>query len=240
MSWYRMHRGWMDDRLWSRDKYSKREAWCWIIENAMFKEYKDFVKGQAVLVPRGSMIFTERQLSDKWGWGRQQVRTFLKHLKADEKITVNLTQGITQISVMNYNTYQEKPPTDNQQVTQEQPKTNPLNKNDKNGKKEKNSIITPISPSKGKRKTSWSDSFIPSKENATKYWKDKGRSDLSYDEQMDKFKTFCLANGKTYVDWESGWRTWYCNAIKYNKPETEKKLTALEMAKIRMKERECV
>jgi len=125
MSWYRMHREWMEDRLWRYEKYSKREAWCWLIENAKFDDYKDFIKGEKVIIPRGSLVQTERQLAKKWKWGRQKVRTFLKTLEKDEKIVVNLTQKLTQISIMNYSTYQETQPNEkpagNPAVTQEQP-----------------------------------------------------------------------------------------------------------------------
>lgn len=115
----------MEDRLWKHKKYSKREAWCWLIENANYDDCEDFVKGKIIKIPRGTLIKTERQLADKWKWGRQRVRTFLKTLQKDEKIVLKLTQRLTQISIMNYNIYQEsqpnKEPSDNPKITQQQP-----------------------------------------------------------------------------------------------------------------------
>lgn len=117
----------MDDRMWKYAKYSKREAWCWLIETANYEDYDDFIKGESVKIPRGSLVKTERQLAHKWKWGRQKVRTFLKTLEKDKKIILNLTQKLTQISIMNYNTYQESQPknkpSDNPAITQQQPTT---------------------------------------------------------------------------------------------------------------------
>lgn len=125
MSWYRMHRGWMEDDLWKYNKYSSREAWCWLIENANFEDREEFTNGELVKIDRGSLVQTERQLAKKWKWGRQKVRTFLKNLKKVGKIDVKLTHKITQIYVLNYDTYQkEQPkeqPMDNPAITQQQP-----------------------------------------------------------------------------------------------------------------------
>lgn len=125
MGWYRMHRGWMEDDLWKYNKYSSREAWCWLIENAKYEDEEEFIAGELVKIERGSLVQTERQLAKKWKWGRQKVRTFLKNLKKVGKVDVKLTQKITQIYVLNYNTYQkEQPkeqPTDNPAITQQQP-----------------------------------------------------------------------------------------------------------------------
>lgn len=125
MSWYRMHRGWMEDDLWQYDKYSTREAWCWLIENAKFDDTEEFINGELVKIKRGSLVQTERQLAKKWKWGRQKVRTFLKNLQKVSKIDVNLTQHLTQISIIKYDTYQKtqpnEQPSDNPAVTQQQP-----------------------------------------------------------------------------------------------------------------------
>jgi uncharacterized protein YdaU (DUF1376 family) len=77
------------------------------------------------------------------------------------------------------------------------------------------------SPAKaGKRKTSLSPNFILSKkkaELALRYWSGKGRTDLDVREIFEQFTTYCKANGKTYVDWDSAWQTWYVNAVKFER-----------------------
>jgi len=52
--------------------------------------------------------------------------------------------------------------------------------------------------------------------NAEKYWRGKGRSDLDVTEIVDEFVEYCLANGKTFIDWSRAWGTWYRKSVKFN------------------------
>jgi len=81
----------------------------------------------------------------------------------------------------------------------------------------------PIVPQGGKRKTQLPKSFIPSKQAAETYWQANGRGDLDYTDQSDKFITYCKANGTKYLDWQAGWKTWYCNAVKFNRKQVQKR-----------------
>ena len=56
--------------------------------------------------------------------------------------------------------------------------------------------------------------------NAVIYWDSKERKDLDPQEEFNKFTTYCKANGSKYVDWNAAWRTWYTNAVKFNKAPT--------------------
>lgn len=38
VGWYKMQRGWMDSPVFGKAVYSEREAWIWLIENAVFSE----------------------------------------------------------------------------------------------------------------------------------------------------------------------------------------------------------
>lgn len=73
-----------------------------------------------------------------------------------------------------------------------------------------------IMPKKAKN-TSLHVDFIPCKNAAVSYWKTRGRTDLSYEFIADEFKTYCLANGKRYTDWNAAWKTWYCNSVKFQR-----------------------
>ena len=83
--------------------------------------------------------------------------------------------------------------------------------------------IPPIPPKRGKCKSQWPKDFIPSKVAAEKYWSDRDRQDLNYDDEAQQFKDWCIANGKKYLDWEAAWRTRYTNAVKYNKKPFDNK-----------------
>lgn len=59
---------------------------------------------------------------------------------------------------------------------------------------------------------------------AENYWASKNRSDLSAIEEFEKFVAHHRSHGETYLDWDATWKTWYCNAPKFNKPP----LTAIQ------------
>lgn len=53
---------------------------------------------------------------------------------------------------------------------------------------------------------------------AVTYWKTKNRPDLDPAGEFQKFINHFTANGKRMADWDACWRTWYTNAITFNKP----------------------
>lgn len=53
---------------------------------------------------------------------------------------------------------------------------------------------------------------------ATKYWQSKGRSDLDPIDAFERFKTYHASKGSMMADWSAAWRTWYSNAVNFNKP----------------------
>ncbi len=71
-----------------------------------------------------------------------------------------------------------------------------------------------------KRKRSLPEDFIldgEKKDLAINYWLKKNRADLDVDEIFEQFTTYCQANGKSYLDWDAAWRTWYVNAVKFER-----------------------
>lgn len=57
---------------------------------------------------------------------------------------------------------------------------------------------------------------------ARNYWDLKNRSDLGdqVDEIAGGFRDHALRDDVRHVNWDAAWRTWYCNAMKFNKKET--------------------
>lgn len=52
---------------------------------------------------------------------------------------------------------------------------------------------------------------------AITYWREQGRYDLDVRLEADKFRDNKLADGRTHKDWRAAWRTWYRNAVKFNR-----------------------
>lgn len=72
------------------------------------------------------------------------------------------------------------------------------------------------------KKTKLPTDFQLSAELATKatiYWQDKQREDLCHrvQEIFDQFLTHHIQHGKTMACWNSAWKTWYTNAVKFER-----------------------
>jgi hypothetical protein len=52
---------------------------------------------------------------------------------------------------------------------------------------------------------------------ATDYWSSKSRQDLSVSDEFDKFVNHFTGNGKPMLDWDACWKTWYTNALQFNR-----------------------
>lgn len=81
---------------------------------------------------------------------------------------------------------------------------------------------TPLKSPKGEkaRRTGLPDGFPDEacRASAMAYWSARGRNDLDFDTEAQKFRASVRANGRKYVDWPAAWQTWYANAIEFNRP----------------------
>lgn len=85
----------------------------------------------------------------------------------------------------------------------------------------------PLRPPKGEkaRRTGLPEGFPDEacRVSATAYWSARGRHDLDFATEAEKFRASARANGRKYVDWPAAWQTWYANAIGFNKPQPAKR-----------------
>lgn len=110
--WFSVKRGMLDHDLFKPDgKWSKAEAWIWMIENAAISEKTVDIGGKPHTVPRGSLAYSLRFLADKWSWSVKAVRTFLSTLENHGAVRLEVVgnekgTGRTQITLCNYDKYQ--------------------------------------------------------------------------------------------------------------------------------------
>lgn len=105
--YYRMHRGWMDNPdLFDRQPYSRREAWCWLIENAAWAPRRQPVSSVVVNLQRGQLAASVRFMASAWGWDEKRVRRFLDRLKTASMIAADTAAGVTLVTICNYEIYQ--------------------------------------------------------------------------------------------------------------------------------------
>lgn len=145
MSYYQMHRGWMDNELFERDPFNARTAWCWLIEHAAWETTIVRVERTPVQLKRGQLSFSEAFLAEAWGWAKSRVHRFLKDLATFGMISredsptrksersSNRPQSI--ITICNYNKYQVSSvtdePMDKSTLNRERTESEPNNKKER-------------------------------------------------------------------------------------------------------------
>lgn len=97
-----------EHRFWSEERvYSKFEAWIDLIQFARFEDEKRDFGSKVVTIERGQCVASSRFLSNRWGWSRTKVETFLKLLEDDTMIEKSHKKDIGQtiITICNYDVY---------------------------------------------------------------------------------------------------------------------------------------
>lgn len=110
--WIKIHRQICDNWVWGEKPYSKGQAWIDLLLLANHQEGKIPYKGQIIILTRGTVYRSVLCLSERWGWGREKTRRFLKQLEADGMLRINATTHQTTITIVNYDFYQDLQPTE--------------------------------------------------------------------------------------------------------------------------------
>lgn len=115
MSYYFMERGWMEHKkLYTDEPYSRREAWVWMIEHALFAAAEVDIHDKKYKLDRGQLSYSLSYMSKKWKWHVSKVRRFLNDLKNEQMIVIfadiatDIGRDTPQnlISICNYDKYQ--------------------------------------------------------------------------------------------------------------------------------------
>jgi predicted transcriptional regulator len=107
MSFYLMHRGWMDNEVFSDEPFTDCLAWVWLIQEASFEPHRIRYKNKMIEVGIGQVPISYRRLVEKWKWGIHRVRNFLDLLESEQMITRETATGFLIITVCNYEKYQK-------------------------------------------------------------------------------------------------------------------------------------
>lgn len=121
-----------------KEPYSRVEAWEDLIMEAAYKDTDRLIDEKLYHLKRGQLIASSRYLARRWHWGRAKVRSFIEKLLETKEIAQKTTQGMTQITILKYDTYNPpqptKQPTDNPAKGKNFPKNDPGNDPDKSTK----------------------------------------------------------------------------------------------------------
>lgn len=114
----RIHRGFFNGPFWNEQRiYNKSEACIDLLQLARWQTQpeKRFINGISVTIKRGQLIGSRRYLGEKWGWDKNKVSRFIKHLVNEKIIRCSETQAGTVIELINYDEFNKT----NQEMGQE-------------------------------------------------------------------------------------------------------------------------
>lgn len=214
--WINLHRCIQEHWIW-QDAH-RFKWWVDLLLRASHKDTKVLIDGSLIECKRGQFITSLSKLAEEWMVSRDIVRHFLTILESDTMITRKTTQKFTQITICNYDSYQDAPTTD-PQPTHNQPTTDPQLTHTINNV---DSIITSNNTStnsnrEGGKKTQ--TKFIPpTLEEVIAHCKEKG-----YSLNAEKF-----FNHYTTVGWMVGrnkMKNWKSALAKWENSEYDRKQT---------------
>lgn len=105
---FAVDRGIFDHYLFkSKEPFSRREAWLWLLSEAEWKPQRRMVSGQIVELSRGQLSHSVRFMAEAWGWSKSAVDRFLGRLKTETMIGTESGTGILVITICKYNDYQK-------------------------------------------------------------------------------------------------------------------------------------
>lgn len=105
-SFYLIHRGSMANPVFNGEKFSRWQAWCWLIENAAFKATRVAAGGKWIDLERGQITHSLRYMAKAWKWDEAKVRRFIRRVELEEMIRSVADAGQTVITICNYDKYQ--------------------------------------------------------------------------------------------------------------------------------------
>ena len=110
----------MNSDLFSKEeKFDRRSAWVYLIENASWKARKFTVGNKTIDLERGQLSCSIRYLEKAWGWSTTKVRAYLSLLQNLAMIELTKNTGQNLITICKYNDYQIPPTNKNTDKTQE-------------------------------------------------------------------------------------------------------------------------
>lgn len=106
--WISIYRKIQDSWLWNEKPFDKSHAWIDLLLLANYQDKKVLLGNELLIVKRGSFITSQKKLMNRWGWGSEKTRKFLKLLDSDGMISFNADKCKTTIAINNYEEYQNQ------------------------------------------------------------------------------------------------------------------------------------
>ena len=102
----RINRSVFKHKVFKEEPFSEILAWIDLISRASYKEDTIRFNQYTKRVKRGELVVSPKYLALKWSWHVSKVRRFLKRLAYASMIGIVTDEGISRITIINYNEYQ--------------------------------------------------------------------------------------------------------------------------------------
>lgn len=132
-------RGMFDHPIFAPEPYTEREAWQWLIEQAVWRDTTAMVGRYRIALRRGQCAFSMRFLAVKWKWSEGAVRRFLDKIRTDGMTEQRATRQATIITICNYDKYQNGRQTSDEQTDEPSDEPSDAKKKKLNNKQEEGS-----------------------------------------------------------------------------------------------------
>ena len=140
--WIKIHRQIQNCLIWDDKPFNMASAWIDLLLLANHEDKETIFDKKPILVKRGQRITSVRELSARWGWGKDKTLRFLRLLESEKMIVKDSDSRRTLLTIVNYGVYQDCE-TENETVirtlTGQSQATNKNDKNDKNNNIRSNS-----------------------------------------------------------------------------------------------------
>jgi hypothetical protein len=127
--WISLHRQIKKGWLWKEKPFTKGQAWVDLLIEANFARGTVPSENQIIVVERGQVFWSIKDMASSWGWSRKKVSNFLNMLENDNMIEQIRTTKYTLLTIANYESYQTQGQQKNISGTSEEHQKNTNNKN---------------------------------------------------------------------------------------------------------------
>ena len=107
--WIKIHRCISNHWIYTEKRsFSRFEAWIDILMTVNFSDAQVLIKGKLYQVKRGQSILSMENWAKRWNWDKSKVRRFMELLQKDSMIEIKTDNITTQLTVCNYESYQDE------------------------------------------------------------------------------------------------------------------------------------
>ena len=105
--WIKIHRQIQNCLIWDDKPFNMASAWIDLLLLANHKDKETIFDKKPILVKRGQRITSVRELSARWGWGKDKTLRFLRLLESEKMIVKESDSRKTLLTIVNYGIYQD-------------------------------------------------------------------------------------------------------------------------------------